>query len=448
MDGRPTTTNEALAWLDANDIKQLWVTFSDYNGATKAKWVEPRGYESAFRRGLNFARANVDFNLLDQMAPDARFTPDTGDFYATADPATLVQMAFQPLTARVTAWMRDDRGEPWEGCPRHALQRQIDALAAAGMTAQVAFEPEAFLFRRDEFGRIAPADLTGMYSLDRIEAHPMFFRDVVDALEEAGIVVEQLGAEYGKGQVEVNLRHTTPLRAADDITVFRDTFKAIARNHGMIGSFMPKPFEHGAGTGLHIHLSLWSHGQDDLIADSSAPDGISSTGLNFIAGLLEHAPALTGLGAPTVNSYKRLLPGSWAPAHAAWGIGDRGVMIRVPDARSPRIEIRCGDHTGQPYLFLAGILAAGLDGITRNLQAPPRSQGNVGRLSTSEALAAGLRFLPRNVTEALDATEHDEVIAAALGATIHSEWLKVKRSEAAAQAVVVTEWERSVYLEF
>lgn len=448
MDGRPTTTDEALAWLDANEIEQLWVTFSDYNGATKAKWVEPQGYASVFRHGLNFARANVDFNLLDQMAPDARFTPDTGDFYATADPATLAHIAFQPLTARAIAWMRDDRGEPWEGCPRHALQRQVDALAAAGMTARVAFEPEAFLFRRDDFGRITPADLTGMYSLDRIEALPLFFRDVAGALEELGIVVEQLGAEYGKGQVEINLRHTTPLRAADEIVMFRDTFKSIARKHGLIGSFMPKPFEQGAGTGLHVHLSLWSHEQDDLIADSSAPDGISATGLSFIAGLLEHAPALTGLGAPTVNSYKRLLPGSWAPAHAAWGIGDRGAMIRVPDARSPHIEIRCGDHTSQPYLYLAGILAAGLDGITRNLQAPPRSQGNVGRLSTSEALAAGLRFLPRNVTEALDAAEQDGVIAAALGETIHTEWLKVKRSEAAAQALVVTDWERSVYLEF
>ena len=448
MRDRPSDIDEALAKLELEQSERLWVTYSDYNGRTQAKSVEPSSFASALRKGLNFARANLEFNLLNEMTSGARFTADTGDFYATPDLSTLCQVPYHPGTARATAWMRDESGNHWEGCPRFALQRQIDALADAGIKLQVAFEPEAFLFRRNGDGSIVPADQAGMYSLDRIEIHADFFAEVAASLGQMGIKVEQLGAEYGTGQVEINIGHAEPLKAADDLVVFRDVFKAIARKHGLIGSFMPKPFESGAGSGLHIHLSLWSNDGDDLMADPTAPDGISATGKSFIAGLLKHAPALTGLGAPTVNSYKRLLPGSWAPAHAAWGIGDRGVMIRVPSATKPRIEVRCGDNTAQPYLFLAGILAAGLDGIDKSLTPIPASSGDIGHFSREAAIAAGHQFLPRNVNEALDAVEQDAVMRAALGDVIHGEWLKVKRSEAAAHAIVVTEWERDLYLEF
>jgi glutamine synthetase len=444
----PLEIEEALATLEHEQSERLWVTYSDYNGRTQAKSVEPSSFASALRKGLNFARANLEFNLLNQMTDRARFTADTGDFYATPDLSTLCQVPYHPGTARGTAWMRDDAGNHWEGCPRFALQCQIDALADAGIKFKVAFEPEAFLFRRDGEGTIVPADRAGMYSLDRLEIHADFFAEVAASLGQMGIKVEQLGAEYGTGQVEINIGHAEPLKAADDLVLFRDVFKAISRKHDLIGSFMPKPFESGAGSGLHIHLSLWSSDGDDLMADPAAPDGISTTGKSFIAGLLKHAPALTGLGAPTVNSYKRLLPGSWAPAHAAWGVGDRGVMIRVPSATKPRIEVRCGDNTAQPYLFLAGILAAGLDGISQSLTPIPASSGDIGHFSRDAAIAAGHQFLPRNVNEALDAVEQDAVMHAALGDVIHGEWLKVKRSEAAAHAIVVTEWERDLYLEF
>ena len=448
MRDRPSDIDEALAKLEQDQSERLWICYSDYNGRTQAKSVEPASFAIALRKGLNFARANLEFNLLNQMTDGARFTADTGDFYATPDLSTICSVPYHPGASRATAWMRDESGNDWEGCPRFALKRQIDALADAGIELQVAFEPEAFLFRRDGEGAIVPADRAGMYSLDRLEIHADFFAEVAASLGQMGIKVEQVGAEYGTGQVEINIGHAAPLKAADDLVVFRDVFKAIARKHGLIGSFMPKPFESGAGSGLHIHLSLWSSDGDDLMADHSAPDGISPTGKSFIAGLLAHAPALTGLGAPTVNSYKRLLPGSWAPAHAAWGIGDRGVLIRVPSATKPRIEVRCGDNTAQPYLFLAGILAAGLDGVTRSLTPIPASTGYIGHFSRDAAIAAGHQFLPRVVHEALDAVEQDALMRVALGDVIHGEWLKVKRSEAAAHAIVVTEWERDLYLEF
>jgi glutamine synthetase len=184
-----------------------------------------------------------------------------------------------------------------------------------------------------------------------------------------------------------------------------------------------------------------------MFAQPDRDHGLSDVGLHFIAGLLRHAPALTGLGAPTVNSYKRLLPGSWAPAHAVWGIGNRAAMVRVPAPDRPRVEVRCGDNTAQPYLYLAGLLAAGLDGIERQELPPAPANEDVGHLSSAEANNRGLQFLPRSAGEALDAVEADTVIAGALGATIHGEWLKVKRSELAAYATEVSAWERQVYLE-
>src|SRR6478752_4965913 len=171
MHDRLSDIDEALAKLEQARSERLWVSYSDYNGRTQAKSVEPSRFASAMRKGLNFARANLEFNLLNEMTSGARFTADTGDFYATPDLSTLCQVPYHPGTARATAWMRDESGNHWEGCPRFALQRQIDALASAGIKFQVAFEPEAFLFRRNGNGSIVPADQAGMYSLDRIEIH-------------------------------------------------------------------------------------------------------------------------------------------------------------------------------------------------------------------------------------------------------------------------------------
>ena len=224
MRDRPSDIEEALAKLEQARSERLWISYSDYNGRTQAKSVEPSSFACALRNGLNFARANLEFNLLNQMTDGARFTADTGDFYATPDLSTLRQVPYHPGTSRATAWMRDESGNHWEGCPRFALQRQIDALAAAGIRLRVAFEPEAFLFRRDEDGAIVPADRAGMYSLDRIEIHAAFFAEVAATLGQMGIKVEQLGAEYGTGQVEINIGHTIPLEAADDLVVFRDVF--------------------------------------------------------------------------------------------------------------------------------------------------------------------------------------------------------------------------------
>lgn len=440
---------EALrARLERDEIAHLWVIYTDYNGRSQAKSV-PRGrFPEVVRRGLTFARANLDFNVLDQMATEPRFTAETGDFFAVPDPDACAVLPDRPATARVLAWMRDEDGSPWDGCPRTVLARQVAAYAADGMRVEAAFEPEAYLFARLDDGRFVPADRTRMFTLDGLDSHAALFHRLSETLEAMGVVVEQVAPEYGPGQVEINIRHAPPLKAADDLVTVKDVLRSLARSAGLTASFMPKPYAEIAGCGLHVHLSLWDlDGERSAMADDLHPTGLSATARGFIAGVLRHAPALTGVGAPTVNSYKRLQPGSWAPAHAAYGIGNRAALVRVPGAARRRVEVRAGDNTCSPYLYLTALLAAGLEGIRESADPGPPAEGDLGHLSPAEARAQGIPFLPRSAAEALDAVEADPLLAEALGPTILPEWLKVKRSELAAYNLAVGDWERDAYLD-
>jgi glutamine synthetase len=437
-----------LERLARDHIKHLWFVYTDYNGRSQAKSVPSGRFGHAVPGGITFARANLDFNVLDHMVDDAAFTADTGDFFAVPDPETYALVPYLSGTARVMAWMRDDERQPWDGCPRTILARQVDAFAELGIRVEAAFEPEAYLFRRGENSAIEPADHTGMFTLDGLDTHAELFHHMTETLDAMGVIVEQVAPEYGPGQIEINIRHAPPIKAADDLVVVKDTLRSLAREAGLIASFMPKPFADIAGCGLHLHLSLWSTETGDcLIEDEKGMAGISKIGRSFLAGILNHAAALTGVGSPTVNSYKRLQPGSWAPAHAAYGVGNRSAFIRIPGSTRRRLEVRGGDNTSSPYLFLAAVLAAGLDGIRGKADPGPPTEGDLGPLTVGEAKELGIAFLPRSAAEALDAVEADPIIVEALGPVILPEWLKVKRSEIAAYRLDVGDWERNAYLE-
>jgi glutamine synthetase len=311
----------------------------------------------------------------------------------------------------------------------------------------VAFEPEFALYRRVGEGAYEPADRYAMYSVDRIDAHHELLARIEEALAAQGVRVVQLGSEYGAGQVEINLAHAAPRKAADDLVTFRETVKALAREAGLVASFMPKPFADAAGSGVHVHLSLWDReGRADRSA-GEGPLGLSEELGRFMAGVLAHAPALCGVAAPTPNSYKRLLPASWAPAHVGYAAGNRAALVRVPGASRRRIEFRAGDHTGNPYLALATLIAAGLDGLDRQLDPGPPVKGDLGHLSAEELARQGIRMLPRSAGEALDAVEADEVVMRALGPVCGPELLRVKRHELDRHDRQVSEWERGVYFE-
>lgn len=436
-----------LERLLADGVEHLWVAYADYNGRTQGKSIPRARFETTLLKGITFAQANLGHNVLDIGAPDTRFEADSGDFFAVPDPDSFAIYPLVPATGHAYCWMRQEGGDPWGGDPRWLLQQQVDALAALGLSVQAAFEPEGYLFRIGEHGEPVPFEPRGMFTLDGLETNAELLHRMSDTLEAAGVGIEQIATEFGPGQFEINIRHANPIKAADDLLSVHDLARGVARREGLVASFMPKPFAGAGGSGMHVHLSLWTNrGGNAMEGENDHPSGLSATGRAFLAGLLRHAPALAGVGAPTVNSYKRLLPGSWAPAHVAYAVGNRSSFIRIPGGARRRIEVRSGDNTANPYIYLTALLAAGRDGIESGADPGVPARGDLGHISAADAAAQRVALLPRTANEALSSVEADPLIMDALGAIVGPEWLKVKRSEIALYETVVTPWERAAYL--
>jgi glutamine synthetase len=299
-----------------------------------------------------------------------------------------------------------------------------------------------------------PDDQDLMFTQAALDARWELVARIVDGLEHMGIGVHQVAKEYGPGQYEVSLLPDAPLAAVDGYLMARDLVKALARERGIVATFMPKPRADLAGNGLHVHLSLTDAHGHAVLPDSTDPGALSEIGRAVVAGLLAHATGQAGLGSPTPNSYKRLLPGSWAPAHVAWGFGNRATLIRVPAAGAGRhLEYRSGDASANVYLHLAGLLAAMADGIERRLVPSLPVERDLGHDPT-DSPAAETR-LPDRLDAALDALEADGVLAAALGPVILEHYLAVKRFEwtsyldesgLAPEDTSVSDWERDTYL--
>lgn len=449
MVDRPRSPDELLARLEQDRIERLWVTYHDYSGRPCAKTIPRSGFRGAVREGVVFAKANMDLDIRDMHVPAATLLADSGDMIAAPDPSSYMPMPRTPGTARVYAWLRQSDGSPWEGCPRTRLQHAIDDLAEQGYSARVALEPEFYLLQRRSDGEYEPVNTVRAFGETGLAVEQPFVQRVIDDLEAMGITVAQLGKEFGPGQYEMTVRHAPPHDAVDHYAALKAAVRDAARDQGYVATFMPKVYPHWAGCSLHMHLSLWdAAGERDLTPSDADQTSLSDPGLWFMGGILAHVAALTGLGSPTVNSYKRLLPGSWAPANTYWGYGNRSAVMRIPgDGKRRRLEFRSGDNSCQPALFLAGVLAAGLDGIRNRTDPGPPFAGDVGHMTPAEIAAAGIRYLPRTLPEALAALESDLVVAAALGPTALEHLLLVKRNELAQYDTEVHPWERATYLE-
>jgi glutamine synthetase len=435
-----------VARAKEDGISELWVIYHDLSGRAQVRNVPHQRLDRVLTDGVSFARANFDFNVLDHQVPDVVFGAETGDFLAVPDPATYARVPHHRGAARTYSFLYEADGRPWAGCARAAL-RAIDArFASRGLALRAAFEPECYLLVRTDDG-YKPAARAKMFTLNALESQRLLMSLVLTSLAEMGVELEQVAPEFGPGQYEINIAHQPPLRAADDLMTVKEELRALARAAGFIATFMPKPFADMPGSGLHVHLGAASFdGRNAMQGDG--PVGLSPLGTSFVAGLLKHARGLSGLAAPTVNSYKRLLPGSWAPSHICYGGSNRAVLVRVPDSGSKHVEFRAGDGTGNPYLTLIGLLAAGLDGVEQSLLLGEPIVDNIGSLSAADAAARGLELLPRSAPEALDALEADAVLMNALGPVIGPGFLRLRRSEAAAYSLEVGDWERSTYLEW
>ena len=441
--------NNLLKRLNADEIDNLTVVYHDYGGRACAKTIPRERFESVIQHGVVFARANLNFQFDDHQSAGATFLADTGDFLAVPDPSSYARVPYQESTARVHAFMRSDDGSPWDGCPRHRLQMVVDEFAQEGLSVRVGLEPEFYIFEPSGDGDYLPADRDGMFTLAGLDRHYPLWKSVTDDLREMDVDVEQFGKEYGPAQYEGSPRYGSPVASVDGYLVFKDVVKNRARAAGYLASFMPKPYAHLPGCGLHAHVSLWDlDGNRELSAGERESEPLSEIGGQFVAGLLAHASGLTGLGSPVVNSYKRLLPGSWAPAHVCWGVGNRSALVRVPGlGRRRHLEYRSGDNAMNPFLFVTALLAAGFEGIRQRLTPPPPVDVDVGHLSPAEVESRGLTMLPTSLRQALDAFEADETLIGAIGPVISPEFVKVKRGELAAYDLAVHPWERVMYLE-
>ena len=443
----PADARAALvARAKADGISELWVICHDLSGRAQVRSVPYQRLDRVLTGGVSFARANIDFNVLDHQVPDFVFGAETGDFLAVPDPATYARVPHHQGAARTYSFLHDADGGSWAGCARAALRAMDARYADRGLALRVAFEPECYLLPVTEANHRPTARPT-MFSLNALESQRVLMSQVMTSLAEMGVELEQVAPEFGPGQYEINIAHQPPLRAADDLMTVKEELRALARAAGFIATFMPKLFADMPGSGVHVHLGAGSSDGSNAM-EGDGPVGLSPFGASFAAGLLKHARGLSGLAAPTVNSYKRLLPGSWAPSHITYGASNRAVLVRVPDSGSKHVEFRAGDGTGNPYLTLIGLLAAGLDGVEQGLSLGEPTLDDIGHPSEAEASARGLELLPRSAPEALDALEADAVLMAALGPVIGPGFLRLRRSEAAAYSLEVGEWERATYLEW
>ncbi|MFW6153508.1 MAG: type I glutamate--ammonia ligase, partial [Halobacteriota archaeon] len=311
-------------------------------------------------------------------------------------------------------------------------------------------EPEFFLFEKDERGRptTTPHDRGGYFDLAPKDLATDVRREIIFALADMGFEVEASHHEVAEGQHEINFKYAEALRTSDNISTFRAVVRAVAERNGLHATFMPKPIADINGSGMHSHISLFEDGTN-VFSDESDEFNLSEEAYHFMGGVLEHAPAITAIANPTVNSYKRLVPGYEAPVYIAWSDVNRSALIRVPDAAgtSARFEIRSPDPSCNPYLAFAAIIGAGIDGIKTSADPGDPVREDIYEFDESMREAYGIDLLPASLDRAIDALEADPVILDALGDHVAEKFIEAKRSDMQEYRVFVTDWELEKYLE-
>src|SRR5580692_9287731 len=450
--GAITTTQELVAATERDGVEFLFAMFVDMHGKPCAKMVPVSAIDGLMADGAGFAGFAAGPMGQSPSSPDLLAMPDLSSYMPAPWRPGLGIIQCDPYVL----------GEPWPFAPRVILRRQLERLATAGYALKVGAEAEYFLVRRSDDGAIAVADPQDRASapcydaraLTRMYDHLTMVSRHMNALGWANYANDH---EDANGQFEQNFQFAEAMRTADRVIVFRYMVHSLAAESDMLATFMPKPFSHLTGNGLHMHLSLWDGDGAELFADATDGRGLgmSSLGYSFIAGLLEHAEALTAVACPTVNSYKRLAapaPNSgaaWSPTYATYGGNDRTHMLRVPEPG--RVEDRCIDGSANPYLAMSALIAAGLDGIGRGLDPGDPCDLNLLALSPLEASTMGLRTMPMTLWHALDHLEIDDAVREGLGKTPDGDYVdyfvSTKREEVRSSHAEVTPWELDRYLQ-
>jgi glutamine synthetase len=439
-----TTDVEAVLTLARRtQVRLVRVLYCDNAGLirTKAVWIED--LPARMHSGIGFPLAQQALTAFDVPAQIEGMGP-VGEFRLVPDPSTFVVLPYVGETACLFGEMYTLDGTPWAACPRAFLRRMRARLAEHDLEAEIGSEHEFSLARPGEgIFPYQPADCAPLFGASALDAHDGFLSAWLLALCKQEMTPRLVQSEYGPGQMEISLAPTDALQAADNVCLLRETTRAVAARYGLIASFAPKPYvERFAGNGLHLHLSLWEAQDDEehrhnRCYDAEAPGLLSALARHFLGGLLAHLPALVALTCASVNSYERLQPGHWSSAYCCWGLDNREAAIRVPsvsweqEAESLRLEVRCADHSANPYLVLGALIAAGLDGIERGLDPGAPLAVDPGALSEEERARLGIQRLPTSLAEALEALSQDRVLNEALGPLLTTSYLAVKRQELA-----------------
>jgi glutamine synthetase len=431
-----------------DQIKYISYQFVDINGVVKSVDAPVERLEIALNEGIWFDGSSVEgFSRIQESDMHLRIDPDS---YAVL-PWTPTEMR----RARFFCDIYTPDGKPFEGDPRGMLRKSLAALKERGYIYNVGTEPEFFLFRRSDNGGTHPVphDVGSYFDFSPNDEAVRVRTELMDALRSMGLEVEVGHHEVALGQHEIDFEFTDALRTADNVVTMKTTVKAIADRYGLVASFMPKPVFGMNGSGMHCHQSLSDLKGKNCFHDADDPYRLSKLAYGFIAGQLKHARGMTAVLAPTVNSYKRLVPGYEAPVYIGWAQINRSALIRIPFAppgkdKAVRAELRCPDSSSNPYLAFLVMLAAALDGIDHQLKpAEPLNNINVYEMDASERATRKVLSLPGSLPEALEEMEKDEVVHAALGNVLHDAFLRARQDEWEAYRTAVTDWEIKRYLE-
>jgi glutamine synthetase len=436
------TSADILELIEAHQVRFLRLQFTDILGVIKNVEVPASQFRKALKGDMLFDGSSIE-GFVRVEESDMLLVPDLRTFQVLpwGEPAARV--------ARLICDVNHPDGRPFEGDPRQVLKRQVAAAAELGFVMNAGMEAEFFLFKANEDGTPSTVthDVGSYFDLAPMDRGEDARRAIVDALEQLGFEVEGAHHEVAHGQHEIDFRYADALRTADNIATFRFVVKQVARQFGLFASFMPKPVFGQNGSGMHTHQSLFRLGQN-AFWDPQQEWELSRTALHYIGGLLRHARAMCAITNPLVNSYKRLVPGYEAPVHAAWSLRNRSPMIRVPDRRGAgtRVELRTPDPSANPYLALATMLAAGLDGVRTEADWREPVHANIWEMSHRERRRLRIDDLPRTLEEACDELEKDEVLTDALGAHVTAQFLAAKRAEWRDYHAQVSAWELEHYL--
>lgn len=436
------TREDIIRITKEQNVRFIRLQFTDLLGAIKNVEIPASQLEKALDNKMMFDGSSIEGYV--------RIEESDMYLYPDLDTWVVFPWVTEDRIARLICDVHLTDGRPFPGSPRTILKNVLAEAETMGFTAMnVGPEPEFFLFKTDDKGKptLELNDEGGYFDLAPVDLGENCRRDIVLVLEEMGFEIEASHHEVAPGQHEIDFKYADAIKAADQIQTFKLVVKTIARQHGLHATFMPKPMYGMSGSGMHCHQSLF-RGEENAFYDESDKLGLSEEAKQYMAGILHHARSITAITNPVVNSYKRLVPGFEAPCYVAWSSSNRSPMIRIPASRgkSTRVEVRNPDPAANPYLALAVMLKAGLNGIKNKMELGPSTDCNIYEMTGQERADNGIPNLPDNLKEALDEMLNDAIICETLGEHALKNFVELKQIEWDVYRTYVHDWEREHYM--